>query len=663
MHRSPQGIVIALTAVVALIGLVILTGWFAGMPALTSWGEFSPLSTPAGAALFVAWGSAMLLHVLMPDDRFGAYLAALVGVFAAAFGVYALAGFVIGWPIHAAYFFEALPAEGAQSTLAPLVSTSWVLTGLATTAAIRWPASRFRLAANALAGLLILSNTVVLLGYLYGTPLLYGSGDRAVPLPSAMGFVITSVAIMLMLGPDYYPQKFLVGHAARARLLRVFLPTISVVIALDGLLAHYAPRQSGLNLSTAVSVLVFVGASVFIVYLATRVTGDSIDRAESELQAAERKVAATSAMFESLFNSIPDSVVVVDATGHIVRVNRAAENTFGYQREELVGMPIEQLIPERYRTRHYGHRAGYAERPRVRSMGANLNLFARRKDGSEFPVDIMLGPLNTALGPLVLSVVHDVSEQKRAQAEIESLALVLERQVGELEGVNKELESFSYSVSHDLRAPLRAVDGFSRILAEDYDAKLDDEGRRLIGVIQENTRRMGQLIDDLLAFSRLGRQGIATAPIDMRELVQGVVTELTQHVDAGRIDVRIGDLAPVEGDRSMLRQVFVNLIANALKFSSTRPKSVVEIGHEAREREHVYYVRDNGVGFDMQYANKLFGVFQRLHRQQDFEGTGVGLAIVQRVVHRHGGKVWAESKPDAGAVFSFSLPASTKETV
>lgn len=647
---------------VALVGLVTLTGWFAGVRGLAAWGEFSPVTTPAGAALFVAWGSAMILHVLMPDDDFGAYMAAFVAVFAAGFGIYALSGFAFGRPIEAAYFFGRFPLDVDRS-LAPLVSTSWLLAGLATLAAIRWPGSRFGLAANALAGLLNLANLIVVLGYLYGTPVLYGSGDRAVPLPSAVGFLLASVAVMLMLGPGYYPQKFLVGQSARARLLRIFLPMIAVVIALDGLLAHFAPRQSGLHVSTAVSVLVFVGSSIFIVYLATRVSGDSIDRAEQELQAAERKVAATSAMFESLFNSIPDTVVVVDQRGTIVRVNRATEATFGYDRDELIGKPIEQLIPDRYRTRHYGHRAGYAARPRVRAMGAGLNLFAQRKDGSEFPVDIMLGPLDTALGPLVLSVVHDMSAAKSAQVEIESLAGELERRVGELESVNKELESFSYSVSHDLRAPLRAVDGFSRILAEDYDDKLDAEGRRVIGVIQENTRRMGQLIDDLLAFSRLGRQGIASAPIDMGELVQGVVDELTQGMDLGRLEIRVGDLPVVPGDRAMIRQVFVNLIANALKFSGTRPKSIIEIGCEPREREYVFFVRDNGVGFDMQYANKLFGVFQRLHRQQDFEGTGVGLAIVQRVVHRHGGKVWAEAALDQGAVFSFSLPASTKEMV
>jgi signal transduction histidine kinase len=237
----------------------------------------------------------------------------------------------------------------------------------------------------------------------------------------------------------------------------------------------------------------------------------------------------------------------------------------------------------------------------------------------------------------------------------------LEAQVAQrtkaLEGTNAELESFSYSVSHDLRAPLRAIHGFSRILLEDHNAKLDPEAQRLLGVIDQNTRRMGQLIDDLLAFSRLGRTDLSTGPVDMKELTRLVADEV-QRGEAGRdgsLEIRIDPLPPARGDRGLLRQVISNLLLNAAKFTRGRPSATIEVGSQADGGQTVYYVKDNGAGFDARYADKLFGVFQRLHSTEQFDGTGVGLAIVKRIVQRHGGRVWAEGAVNQGATFYFTL--------
>ncbi len=226
----------------------------------------------------------------------------------------------------------------------------------------------------------------------------------------------------------------------------------------------------------------------------------------------------------------------------------------------------------------------------------------------------------------------------------------------ELEAANKELEAFSYSVSHDLRAPLRAIDGYTRILVEDYEASLDTEGQRVCGVIRDNTQRMGQLIDDLLAFSRLGRTQMQVASIDMAALVTSVFQELTTSQDRERLDFRVDSLPSALGDPAMIRQVWVNLLSNALKFSAKREQAMIVVSGRAEVGENIYSVGDNGAGFDMKYIDKLFGVFQRLHSQREFEGTGVGLAIVQRIIHRHGGRVWAESQVDQGATFYFTLP-------
>jgi light-regulated signal transduction histidine kinase (bacteriophytochrome) len=232
----------------------------------------------------------------------------------------------------------------------------------------------------------------------------------------------------------------------------------------------------------------------------------------------------------------------------------------------------------------------------------------------------------------------------------------------ELTTVNRELEMFSYSVSHDLRAPLRAIDGFARALTEDYGATLDGEAQRMLGTVRTNATRMGALIDDLLMLSRLGRKSLSPVPLDLASTARAVVAELASAEPARRVAVDIGPLPPAYGDAGLVRQALVNLIGNAFKFTRGRVEARVEIGARPGDGETEYYVRDNGVGFDMRYAAKLFGAFQRLHRADEFEGTGVGLALVQRIVHRHGGRVWAEARVDHGATFFFTLPSRRVST-
>jgi signal transduction histidine kinase len=248
-------------------------------------------------------------------------------------------------------------------------------------------------------------------------------------------------------------------------------------------------------------------------------------------------------------------------------------------------------------------------------------------------------------------------------ARLHEMAAKIERSRVALEEANGELAAFSYSVSHDLRAPVRAVAGYGRMLEEDYGDRLDGDGKRFLLTIRAEARRMGRLIDDLLAFSKLTRTEVTDAAVDMRSLACEVVEQIRRDPMETAAQFHIGELPTARGDRPMLRQVFTNFISNAVKFSGRMEQPVVEIGGERRNGDNVYWVRDNGVGFDMRYAGKLFGVFQRLHRSDEFEGTGVGLAIVQRVVARHGGRVWAESSPGAGASFFFTLPARTEPEV
>jgi light-regulated signal transduction histidine kinase (bacteriophytochrome) len=236
----------------------------------------------------------------------------------------------------------------------------------------------------------------------------------------------------------------------------------------------------------------------------------------------------------------------------------------------------------------------------------------------------------------------------------------LKKESEKLEDANKELEAFAYSVSHDLRVPLRAIDGFSRIIMEDYEDKLDDEGKRLLNIIRENTLKMGHLIDDILLLSRASRQEMIMSPIDMESLVMNVFGELKHSIEDRDVQLQIKTLPPAYGDRTLLYQVLSNLISNSIKFTGLKEKAVIEVGAEEVKNENIYYVKDNGAGFNMKYSNKLFGLFQRLHGSDEFEGTGVGLSIVQRIVRRHGGRVWGEGKVNEGATIYFTLPNKMK---
>jgi signal transduction histidine kinase len=259
-----------------------------------------------------------------------------------------------------------------------------------------------------------------------------------------------------------------------------------------------------------------------------------------------------------------------------------------------------------------------------------------------------------------LLVAHE--ELKKAKFHIDELNISLEQKIVErtaqLEAVNKELESFSYSVSHDLRAPLRSINGFTEVLKEDYIDQLDEEAKSIMGEIIDNSKKMGQLIDNLLEFSQIGKLNVSMVNVGMKELVESVIKELKLQERDRKIKVTVKTMENCKGDKNMLKQVFINLISNAFKYTGKKTEAVIEVGSYREEKYCTYYIKDNGAGFDMKYSDKLFGVFQRLHSTNEFEGTGVGLAIIQRIITKHGGRVWAEGKVDEGASFYFSLPAS-----
>ncbi|HEY2081805.1 MAG TPA: ATP-binding protein [Verrucomicrobiae bacterium] len=341
--------------------------------------------------------------------------------------------------------------------------------------------------------------------------------------------------------------------------------------------------------------------------------------------------------YGALLDCLPDAVVIIDTEGCIVLANARAEELFGYARGELLRQPVDALFPARIQNSH----AGNGERSGL------------RKNGSKFPIEIHFSPLQTEAGARSVAAIRDISARKQIEAELKEKSAALE-------AAGQELQAFSYSVSHDLRAPLRAMGGFAAILKKSLGPDVPKAADDALIRIQDNVKKMSRLIEGLLDFSGLTWVAVTRKSVNPGELAQNVFNELA-HAASGdrRVDCEISQMPGCTADIALLRRVFTNLLSNALKFTRGRDPAVILVGCRDQNGERVYFVRDNGAGFDMEYSDKLFRVFQRLHSPSEFEGTGVGLAIAHRIILRHGGRIWAEGEVDRGATFYFTLGEST----
>jgi PAS domain S-box-containing protein len=354
---------------------------------------------------------------------------------------------------------------------------------------------------------------------------------------------------------------------------------------------------------------------------------------------------STSSENETTFQLIVEStligMILVNSEGKITFANRQAEKLFGFSSKELVGNTVEILIPERFRAKHPSYRNVSFHAPVTHQMGAGRDLFGRRKDGTEFPVEIRLNPIEAPGGTLMLAAITDITERKKAEKQ--------------LLAANEALEAFSSAVSHDLRAPVRAIAGFASIIQKGHSDGLEPEAKELLGQIINNGKRMASIIDDLLKLAKNGIDKLKVEPVNMERLINGVWLNISR-TTSNRAVIELGELPVVQADMSMMQQVVVNLLSNAIKYSSKKVNPLVTIGAEQTKDYVTFYFKDNGVGFNMKDYDQLFGAFQRLHSQAEFEGTGVGLTLVKKIIEKHGGTVGAEGKPGEGATFYFSLP-------
>jgi PAS domain S-box-containing protein len=379
--------------------------------------------------------------------------------------------------------------------------------------------------------------------------------------------------------------------------------------------------------------------------------------------------------FRQVVESAPDAMVIVDDRGQMVMINAQTEKLFQYERQELLGQPVEVLMPERFRDQHRGYVFDYFANARARPMGLGMELYAQRKDGSEFPVEISLAPLETKQGLLASAAIRDVTDRKQAEQELNRYAADLQRSNQELERSNRELQDFAYVVSHDLRAPLVNIQGFSKELGMSCDRlrsalagiQLADAERRLLielldeeipealEFIHASTKRMDSLLSGVLKLSRVGRAPMTIRQLDMNQVLADIVVSMQFAIGQSGTVVEVAAVPPCHGDQMQVTQVFSNLLDNALKYLDLNRAGLIRISGREEPAEAVYAIEDNGVGIAEEHQQSIFQVFHRLNPQKG-TGDGLGLTIVRRVMDRHNGRIWVESAPNQGSTFYVAFP-------
>jgi PAS domain S-box-containing protein len=634
-------------AAVVGVGVAVLFGWWRDIEVLKSVIPGTNSMKVNTAVCFVLAGLSLWLlqregEGLIRRDwqgRLGQALALMVTVIA----LLSLSQDVMGWNLGIdELVFHDPSTIGVPGRIAARTSLAFALIGITLllldvrTGKGAWPAQL----PAALVGWIGLGGVV---GHAYGAVPLFRLGSLSVMAANTSVALLFLAVGILLARPQRGMVRILTREGLGGGLARWMVPAAVLVPFSAGWLCLLGENAGfyDTGLGVALFALLTIAVLMALVYRSAL----AIDRLESERQQAEDEL-------KRFFSISMDPLCIAGADGYFKLVNPRWEKVLGYSQQELLSQPCLEFI-------HPEDREATQQEAAKQAEGHDVISFENRyrcRDGS-YRWFNWTATAVTERG-LIYAAARDVTERKRNEQRIQELNRELSHKLEELATVNQELESFSYSVAHDLRAPLRHVNGFSKILLEDHGPEMKEEARRLLERVCDGAQHMGTLIDELLNFSRMGRRDLQREITGLNSLVEEARAGLRTEGDGRSIEWRVGRLPYADCDPALVRQVFANLLSNAVKYTRPREKAVVEVGQFASQGETVIFVRDNGVGFDMKYAGKLFGVFQRLHRQEDFEGTGVGLALVQKVVHKHGGRIWVEAALDRGATFFFTLGAA-----
>jgi signal transduction histidine kinase len=639
------------------VGFLVLAGWLFDIPALKSiLPGLATMKANTALAFLLAGVSLWLASTSRESQRIDLLAKACASI-VLLLGLLTLSEYIFSRDLGIDQFLfkDPLTPENAYPGRMSLVTAlNFSLLGLSLLILTRDP---YRRLVEVFSAMALLISVLALIGYAYGAVSLYQfSPYSSVAIHTALAFSALCVGI-LFAHPEQGLMKIFSGDnlggmmARRLTVAAVVIPFLLGWLFLTGQRMGFYDSTMRLVLS---SVSIVISFGILILWNAGILNETDIKRKWAEAQLRENQERYLR-FFENMHESFLMQEIITDDNGRPVDLrfldlNPAAERILGKTRREIVGRTGRELSgrpdPE-----------GVEMASRVAATGTPFHMIRYSPEfGGWFE------SFTYSLGSGVIATLSlDVTERKKAEEEVHRLNEELEQRVAkrtvELEAANKELEAFSYSVSHDLRAPLRSVDGFSQAVLEDYGELLPPEGRNFLVRIRSSAQHMAQLIDDLLNLSKVTRASMKLVPVDLSQLAQGIIAELQQNQHERRVNFNITPNLKAHGDPGLLQAVLENLLNNAWKFTSKREQVEIEFGSKHENDETIYFIRDNGAGFDMAYADKLFGAFQRLHAMAEFSGTGIGLATVQRIIHRHGGRIWAEGAVDQGASFFFTLPA------
>jgi PAS domain S-box-containing protein len=629
------------------LGILVLLGWKFDLDFLKRPLPYLAAMNPATAILFILTGVSLLCLYPNPNSRVGRIDGYILSGTVASIAIIRLLDSAFDFSIH----IDLLPfaekqeqevASGFSNRMALHTAICFLLINAALPM-LHHKTPRGRMPAQYLALIVGFISLLSILGCLYQVPTFYMKmAYIPMAIHTAFGFLFLALSILFS-NPHQGIMKELTSSLSGSQMARFLIPAAIVVPLCLGYIKLVGHWHSVYSSEFGVALLILSIIIIFVIliwYIAVTLNKKDFLRldTETQLKISLIQLRESEEKFQKAFSaSLAGMTITRLSDSKYVEVNEGFIQLTGYSKEELIGRSSTDLglvIDVKNREK-------ILQKIKSEGNAKQFEMTIRNKTGAILEVLSSVETIEFNGNKHAINIIFDITDRKQAEMQ--------------LEAVNKELEAFSYSISHDLRAPLRAINGFSKMLEEDYNQLFDEEGKELLETIQYNTKKMGDLIDSLLAFSRLGRKTIAKTDLDMNGLVSSVIQDIERSLDH-KAEIKIGVLYPTKGDSTLIKQVFTNLVSNAIKYSSKKEISLIEINSELRDDEVLYIVKDNGEGFDMAYSNKLFGVFQRLHRESEFEGTGVGLAIVQRIVNKHEGKVWAEGELGKGATFSFTLP-------